>query len=553
MKTAAQSLLKKVPAKDAKLVMAHMYVAFAALAIGATMGLLQVLERTGSFQLPSWLGYYQVLTVHGVILGLVLTTFFIIGFMFAAQSVTTGGYSNKERTAGWIGFIMMLVGTIAAAIMILLNEATVLYTFYVPLQAHAVFYIGLALVIAGSWFAVWVIVLRHFRFRKENPGVRTPLLSYMATVNSLMWQIATIGVAYSTIVHIIPWSLGLTETVDVLLTRTLFWYFGHPLVYFWLLPAYMMWYAILPKIIGGKIFSDSLARLAFALFLIFSIPVGFHHQLTEPGIDPFWKYLQVVLTMVVVVPSLMTAFTLFATFEQRGRELGAKGLFGWLKKMPWNDARFLAPFVGMLFFIPGGAGGIVNTSHQLNQVVHNTLWVTGHFHLTVATAVMLTFFGITYWLVPSLTGRVLTPVMNRLGILQTILWGTGMLIMSGAMHIQGLLGGPRRSAYSEYAGNADTLAWGPYQIAQAIGGSILFLGMIVMIIIFINLAFFAPKGETEFPVAEDHPNAAPTPAIFENWKLWIGITAALILFAYTIPIIDIIQNAPPGAKGFKLW
>ncbi|MFG7339183.1 hypothetical protein ACGLZZ_22480, partial [Enterobacter hormaechei] len=133
------------------------------------------------------------------------------------------------------------------------------------------------------------------------------------------------------------------------------------------------------------------------------------------------------------------------------------------------------------------------------------------------------------------------------------LWGTGMLIMSGAMHIQGLLGGPRRSAYSEYAGNADTLAWGPYQIAQAIGGSILFLGMIVMIIIFINLAFFAPKGETEFPVAEDHPNAAPTPAIFENWKLWIGITAALILFAYTIPIIDIIQNAPPGAKGFKLW
>src|SRR5690606_33864013 len=356
-----------------------------------------------------------------------------------------------------------------------------------------------------------------------------------------------------TIVHIIPWSLGLTETVDVLLTRTLFWYFGHPLVYFWLLPAYMMWYAILPKIIGGKIFSDSLARLAFALFLIFSIPVGFHHQLTEPGIDPFWKYLQVILTMVVVVPSLMTAFTMFATFEATGRERGAKGLFGWLKKMPWGDARFLAPFVGMLFFIPGGAGGIINTSHQLNQVVHNTLWVTGHFHLTVATAVMLTFFGITYLLVPSLTGLVFTPVMNRMGILQTILWGTGMLIMSGAMHIQGLLGGPRRSAYSEYAGNADTLAWGPYQIAQAIGGSILFLGMIVMIIIFINLAFFAPKGETEFPVAEDHPNAAPTPAIFENWKLWIGITAALILFAYTIPIIDIIQNAPPGAKGFKLW
>ncbi len=52
--------------------------------------------------------------------------------------------------------------------------------------------------------------------------------------------------------------------------------------------------------------------------------------------------------MVVVIPSMMTAFSMFATFEARGRELGAKGLFGWLKKMPWKDVRFLAPFVGMV-------------------------------------------------------------------------------------------------------------------------------------------------------------------------------------------------------------
>lgn len=545
--------LKRLDVKDARLVMAHMYVAFIALAIGATMGLLQTLERTGHFDLPKWLGYYQVLTTHGVILGLVLTTFFIIGFMLATQSITTGGYTDGERRMSWVGYILMLTGTIAAAVMILLNEATVLYTFYVPLQAHVVFYIGLVLVVVGTWFNAWLIFWRHARFRKENPGERTPLLSYMSVVTMIMWQIATIGVAYTTIVQIIPWALGMTDEINVLLSRTLFWYFGHPLVYFWLMPAYMMWYAVIPRVIGGKIFSDSLARLSFVLLLFFSIPVGFHHQLTEPGIDPFWKYLQVVLTMFVVVPSLMTAFSLFATFETRGRELGAKGMFGWLKKMPWGDARFLAPFLGMVMFIPGGAGGIINASHQMNQVVHNTLWVTGHFHLTVATAVMLTFFGTTYWLVPHLTGRQFTPVMNRLGILQAILWTVGMLIMSTAMHWQGLLGGPRRSAYSEYAGNPDTLAWGPYQIAQAVGGSILFVGMIVMIIIFINLAFFAPKGETEFIVAEDSPNAAPTPAVFENWKLWIGITLALIAFAYTLPIIDIIKSAPPGASGYKLW
>ena len=258
-------------------------------------------------------------------------------------------------------------------------------------------------------------------------------------------------------------------------------------------------------------------------------------------------------SFLVVIPSLMTAFSMFATFEMRGRELGAKSIFGWFKKMPWKDVRFLAPFIGMVFFIPGGAGGIINASNQMNQVVHNTIWVTGHFHLTGAAVVMLTFFGITYWLVPSLTGRTLTPAMNKLGIVQTIFWTVGMTIMSTAMHWQGLLGGPRRSAYSEYVGNADTAAWGSYQIAQAVGGSILFIGMVIMIIIFINLAFFAPKGEEEYPIAVVSDQAEKTPKVLENWKLWTAVTVALVLFAYTIPLIDIIQNAPPGAKGFKLW
>src|SRR5690606_27841616 len=118
--------LRSIHAADAKLTMAHMYVAFTALFIGATAGLLQTLERSGKFTLPAGIGYYQVLTVHGVILGLVLTTFFILGFMIAAQSKTAGKYSNGERRWAWIGFWMMTIGVIITTIFILLNEATVL-------------------------------------------------------------------------------------------------------------------------------------------------------------------------------------------------------------------------------------------------------------------------------------------------------------------------------------------------------------------------------------------------------------------------------------------
>src|SRR5690625_3553902 len=133
--------INKLSKEDSKLFMAHMYVAFISLFVGATAGLLQTLERSGKFTLPAGIGYYQILTVHGVVLGLFLKTFFILGFMMSAQSKTTGGYNKAERTIAWIGFWVMLVGTLSAATMILLNEATVLFTFYAPLQAHVIFYI----------------------------------------------------------------------------------------------------------------------------------------------------------------------------------------------------------------------------------------------------------------------------------------------------------------------------------------------------------------------------------------------------------------------------
>lgn len=548
------SPLTKVSQQDAKLVMAHMYVAFIALGLGGLMGLLQTLVRAGWVTMPTWFSYYQALTVHGVLLALIFTTFFIVGLCFAILSKTLGKFTDQVRLWGWIGFWLMTFGTALAAYYILTNQATVLYTFYVPLQAHPFFYIGLALVIVGSWVAGISMFVHYAKWRKANHKTLSPLYSFMAVSVMVFWLHTTIGVAATVIIQIIPWSMGFADRINVLVSRTLFWYFGHPLVYFWLLPAYAVWYVSIPKIIGGKIFSDSLARLSFFLFMLFSFPVGFHHQLVEPGISEFWKYIQTILTFAVVIPSLMTAFSMFATFEMYGRWKGGRGIFGWFKKLPWGDARFLAPFIGMVAFIPGGAGGIINASYQMNVLVHNTIWIPGHFHLTIATTVILTLFGTTYWLIPHLTGRTLTRSMNRLGIIQTLFWTVGMTIMSTAMHWVGITkGAPRRSSFSTYNDSPQALEWIPYQWAQAIGGSLLFIGIVLMLIIFINLAFFAPRGETEFPVGEVADESEKTPPLLENWKLVIGISIVLVLLAYTLPFIDMLQNAPIGAKGYKFW
>lgn len=546
--------------QDRKLALSNIIVAYIAFIIGTFCGLLQVFVRNDALDLPTWLDYYQILTAHGVLLALIYTTFFIFAFLISGMSKSLGNFGPKVRRTLWIGFAVTTIGTILATALIISGKASVLYTFYAPLKASGWFYIGLALWVIGTWISSFALIGHYSAWKRKHKGELSPLFAFMTITTIILWLIACLGVVATVVFQYIPWAFGWVGTINVELSRSLFWYFGHPLVYFWLLPAYMAWYVIVPKLLGTKVFSDSLARLAFVLFILFSFPVGFHHQLTEPGISSFWKFLQVVLTFMVIIPSLMTAFSIFATFEISGRKKGGSGLFGWFTKLPWKDVRFTSIFIAMLFFIPGGAGGIINASFQLNELVHNTLWIVGHFHITVGAPVAMTFMGITFWLIPYLTGRKLTKSIQKLAFIQIITWSVGMLLMSTAQHILGLFGAPRRTAYAGYNGHQTAMQWFDgilsNHVTMAIGGTILFLSAMLLVYIVCNLMFFAPLAKkpvemTEFPMAES--DTANTPKFLENWWLWIGIALLLIVMAYAFPLAEMIQHSPPGSKGQITW
>lgn len=538
--------------EDARITRTYLCVSFAALLLGGILGFLQGLNRAGVLELPSWLNYYQVLTAHGVLLVLVLTAFFTIGYFYAGLSHTLGGLLPKVRKMAWIGFGMKIVGFVFAVIPILMNEASVLYTFYPPMAASPYFYIGLTLIILGVWMCAFGAFINVATWRKNHPGEHLPILSFFATGVFVLLFFGSIPVAIE-VLTIIPWSFGWVETINVMVARTLFWAFGHTLVNIWYLTAVSAWYVIVPKVIGGRRFSDTLTRVVIMLLVIMNITGGFHHQIVDPGISESVKYMHVFMSLAIGFPSLMTAYAMFSVFEKTGRRKGGKGLLGWYKKLPWGDVRFLAPFIAMAAFIPAGAGGIVQTTNQLNQVVHNTMWVVGHFHLTVGTSVVLTFFGISYWLVPYVSKRVLTPEMNRIGVVQTIIWTTGMLFMAGAMHYVGLLGSPRRTSYTTYGDHATALGWDPYLILLAIGGTLLLIGVIIQVYAVMNLMFFAPKGETEFPIAEREENDMKTPYWTERWSVTIVLMLLIVGMAYVIPLVDFIVNAPPGSPPFKTW
>ncbi|WP_435552922.1 b(o/a)3-type cytochrome-c oxidase subunit 1 [Natrinema sp. CGMCC1.2065] len=554
---------------EARVIKAAFWSSFIALAIGGTLGLVQALHRTDVFRFIQSPDYYTVLTAHGVLLAITFTIFFLVGtFTWAVTTSLDRGVVDVRFTWAW--YIMMVVGTVLVAIAIFSGflesapsvlgselNADVLFTFYAPLEAHPIFYIGLVLFVVGSWLAGVDWFRTWLAWRSENPDERIPLPTFMVLTTTLFWYICTLGVALSILVFLLPWSLGITDSVNPLLTRTLFWYFGHAVVYFWLMPAYMMWYIMLPKFSGGKLFSDPLARVVFVLFLLLSTPLGIHHQYLDPGIAEGYKFIAMTNTMFLLLPSLLTAFTVVASMEHGARQRGGEGYLGWLKALPWRNPIFTGMALAGLMFAAAGFSGMINAGMNINYLVHNTWWVVGHFHLTVGTAVALTFMAASYWFIPQLTGKELWNRSVALG--QVLLWFIGMTFMSNAMHRSGLFGMPRRTAEPQYQGfdfEPAVGTVGEINMQVALGGVILTLSLALFLL---NMIMTSIGDDSESipdnTYAGTLSGAEDSPRILDNLKLWTAIAVVLVIIAYTLPLASIIDAGGlfgPGIEGVRL-
>ena len=535
------------------IILLELSIPLALLSIGIFEGLAQVIYRSGMIHQAKFAGteYYQGLTLHGVINAIVLTTFFAVAFGHA----TIAYFLKKEpsKKLAWLSFVVMLLGTLMAAYAMLAGKASVLYTFYPPLKADPLFYLGAAFLIVGSWIPFFDWISMYLKWRKENPDAKMPLAVLGTLVNFTLWFVCTLSVAYEVLVLLLPWAMGYVDTVNVTLARTLFWFFGHALVYFWLLPSYIMFYSFLPKLAGGKLYSDNAGRIVFLLFLLLSIPVGVHHQFSDPNITRGVKWLHSILTFGVVVPSLITAFTIAATLEHAGRKRGAKGLFNWLGHLPYfRKDNFLFGYLicGLILFIFGGMTGIVNASYSLNNVVHNTAYQPGHFHMTVAGPVFLAILGMSMYLLKELTGKKIQfPVFNTM---VPYLWVVGLLIFSTGLISGGLMGEPRRTNLGMTYLNPESPLYSPQWISTTtitlFGGILMFLSGAMFLLSFFATIFSKSTEEKrlDFPVEVPLHNERRIP-LLDKFTPWVVVMIILIFIAYVPALMDVLKNTGPGS------
>ena len=231
-----------------------------------------------------------------------------------------------------------------------------------------------------------------------------------------------------------------------------------------------------------------MGRLTFIMFLVFSLPVGMHHLLADPEHGTGFKFLQSFLTFLVALPTLLTVFSITATLEDRRASCAAAaGSSAGSQRCRWHEPMVLAVAgLSLVMLGLGGFGGLINMSYAMNMMIHNTSWVTAHFHLIFGGAVVIMYFAIAYEMWPRITGNPLHS--KRLACWQLWLWFAGMLITTIPWHIAGLMGQPWRIAIFDYS-IPMVAKTGWLVIMSAIGGFILLLAAILLIVILLRSHF----------------------------------------------------------------
>ena len=532
-----------------RLCLAHFWVAFAAFAAAAVLGAWQMWVRS---PLGAHIGtpedYYMSVTAHGVAMAYVLTTFFIMGFGYFV-AVTSLDRPLPGKAWAWGGFVVALIGVVMVVITIAAGKAAVLFTFYPPLTASPWFYIGLVLVVAASWVWCVLMLLAMTQWKRQHPGKPVPLAMFATVANAVMWLWTTAGVAVELVYQVIPAAFGWVQTIDVGLARTLFSWTLHAIVYFWLIPAYIAFYTMVPRAAGGRLYSDTMGRITFILFLIYSLPVGMHHLLMDPEHGDGTKFIQVFLTAFVSVPTLLTIFTITASLEIAGRLRGGRGVFGWIAALPWERPMVLATGLAFVMLGFGGFGGLINMAYGMNAMIHNTSWVTAHFHLIFGGSVVIMYFAIAYEIWPRLTGRAyasLEPLR-----LQLWLWFLGMMVMTLPWHWLGLQGQWRRVANFNYD-NPIIAGWGPLVLVSVGGGLVLLVSALLFLrnlaVLHRGLPAAAPRPLYALAV---HP-PQQVPAALNGFGLWNVLVLVLMLLAYGYPLAQFVIAPSPSAMVHRI-
>ena len=453
-------------------------------------GLLGMLLRESQADLvridPS--AFYAIMTAHGLAAFVAWAAFAVMGF--ALWVLNEVGFPMRR-----FGFVMaqitwwtMVIGVVGIVVTTLFMNFGASWVFLYPLPfsptgewseaATGIF--AASVLLAGVAIITWCLAVidtvvgpglqaersgignrigcalgfgylwpNRFRTRREVPYAVIPL-----TVIGLDMVLATLPLAALLVVMIIQ-SIDPSVTIDAGLAKNMLWFFGHPVVYLLLFPAVAIYYLLIPRFANKKLVAGKAVAFAWFVAVVVNVIVWAHHIYLDYPVDSIQAALNTSmqpLTFAIVLPSAISLYSLAMTV--------------WRSDFQWTPAaKFLA--AAFVSWLVAGLSGIVNATIIFNQVIHNTMWVVGHFHNMALLNIGLVVFAAVYAFLPSLTGREwYSEKLANPHLWLTVVGGYGMVI---PMLIQGLQGAPRRYAVLPEAYDVLTQLTIPFVVMMALG------------------------------------------------------------------------------------
>lgn len=414
------------------------------LLIGGTYGLLVGLTRWPAVHLLPADWFYLTLTAHGLNVLIFWLIFFEIAVLYFCSAVLLGCRLATPKIA-WAGFGLMLVGAVMNNYIVLSGQASVMMTSYTPMEAHPLFYLSLILFAVGALIGCFIFFSTLVVAKDEKTYEGSVSLVTFGAITAAIIAVFTIVSGAIILVPTLLWSLGFIAEIDSLMYRLIWWAFGHSSQQINVAAHISVWYAIAAIVFGAKPMSEKVSRMAFLMYILFLQLASAHHLLVDPGVSSEFKMFNTSYAMyLAVMASMVHGLTVPGSIEAAQRAHGLNnGLFEWLRRAPWGNPTFSGMFISLVGFgFLGGISGVVMGVEQINILIHNTLYVPGHFHATVVIGTTLSFMALTYWLVPVLFRREL--ILKGLASWQPYLFGLGMSGVSLFLMGAGTLGVPRR-------------------------------------------------------------------------------------------------------------
>jgi cytochrome c oxidase subunit 1 len=300
-------------------------------------------------------------------------------------------------------------------------------------RGNATDYWILGILVAGFGSVAGAINMIATAFTMRCPGMtlgRMPLFVWLMVVVSFVMLVALPPLTAAQVMLLFDRFLGAhffdTQAGgDAVLWQHFFWFFGHPEVYILMLPGFAYASEIIPVFSRKVIFGYTVMVAATITIGFVALGVWAHHMFAVGmgrGLNVWFSF----VTMLVGIPT------------------GIK-LFNWIATMFGGKIRFRVPMLFctafLLQFLIAGLTGIMLAAVPFDWQLTDSYFVVAHFHFVLIGGLLFTIFGAVYYWFPKMTGLMLD---ERLGRFHFWLFVIGFHVTFTTMHVQGLLGMPRR-------------------------------------------------------------------------------------------------------------